>query len=222
MPNRAIVLTTINPPNHAMRALAAGAASCGCRFFIAGDVKSPGDFHLAGADYLSVEEQIARYTKFCAALPLRHYARKNVAYLAAIDSGATSIQETDDDNIPAVDFWQPLCDEIQAEAIQASDRWLNVYSLFCDQPIWPRGLPLERLGSANDINRRGHVHSRGLIRQGLADGNPDVDAVYRLTRSVVRPCCLRRDHGVPLIVRIRYSAKRCFPFFTCPANAASG
>jgi hypothetical protein len=181
MNKRALSLTTINPPNAALRALAAGAVSTGCRFFIAGDVKSPKDFRLAGADYLSIEEQVARYPAFCEHLPLRHYTRKNVAYLAAIDSGANCLQETDDDNIPRSDFWEPFADNIPVELVRGSSHWVNVYALFSDEQIWPRGLPLEQITSANEVISRGQGTSPGLIRQGLADENPDVDAVYRMT-----------------------------------------
>lgn len=196
MLSRAIALTTINPPNGTMRALAGGAVSNGCQFFIAGDVKSPPDFQLTGATYLSIDAQIARYPAFCADLPLRHYTRKNVAYLAAIDSGADDIQETDDDNVPGDEFWQPLPETIEAEKFQAAQRWMNVYSLFSSQEIWPRGLPLQHLGDAKIANPRGMVQSRGLIRQGLADGNPDVDAVYRLTR----PLPVDFDRRTPVVL----------------------
>ena len=77
-----------------------------------------------------------------------------------------------------------MSDEIQVERVEASDRWANVYSMFCDEVVWPRGLPLESIASAKTVIREGDAISRGLIRQGLADGNPDVDAVYRLTRTL--------------------------------------
>jgi hypothetical protein len=35
-------------------------------------------------------------------LPTGHYARKNIAYLHAIRSGARCIYETDDDNAPRI------------------------------------------------------------------------------------------------------------------------
>ena len=59
--------------------------------------------------------------------------------------------------------------------------WLNVYAYFSDANIWPRGLPLDavqRKPQPFDQLRIREVDAP--IQQGLADENPDVDAIYRL------------------------------------------
>ena len=187
MTRRALVVTTISGPNACLQALAAGAREHDVRFVIAGDTKSPADFALPGAAFLSIDEQTRRFPAMAAVLPTKHYARKNIGYLAAIAAGADDIIETDDDNLPYATFWDPLPDAIEADGIPADPAcaWFNAYRPFTRVDIWPRGFPLEYLARDADRTRAGVTRRvRPLLVQGLADGNPDVDAVYRLTRPL--------------------------------------
>src|SRR5258706_5657027 len=56
--------------------------------------------------------------------------------------------------------------------------------MFASAVIWPRGFPLERIQDAATFDAA-RADAEGLvtsaIQQGLADGSPDVDAVWRLT-----------------------------------------
>jgi hypothetical protein len=56
-----------------------------------------------------------------------------------------------------------------------------VYSLFADDHVWPRGFPLEYLHREVMPAMTTRTIRASLI-QFLADGDPDVDAVFRLTR----------------------------------------
>jgi hypothetical protein len=197
MDARALVVTTINAPNPVLRTLAADAYRHGVPFVVAGDVKTPADFYLEHANYLDVAAQVAAFPELCEVLPLRHYTRKNVGYLVAVAQGATEIQETDDDNKPMDTFWMPLPQEIDAEEIKAPRGWFNVYRLFTDEFVWPRGFPLQRINdpfAPQPAASRRRV--RGLIVHGLADDNPDVDAVFRLTRRL--PLRFERSRTVVL------------------------
>lgn len=175
----AVIVTTINSPNTAIRALSDGAAAAGWAFVVAGDTKTPADFKLSHGTYLSIDQQIEAFPGLCANLPTRHYARKNVAYLHAIQDGATAIIETDDDNIPNSPFWE-LHAAGTVDQVASTEPWFNAYSLFSTEPIWPRGLPLEYVRQSNAHRTLDRKHSQALLVQGLADDNPDVDAVYRL------------------------------------------
>ena len=181
---RALVVTTINAPNACLRSLSDGAGRHGIPFFVAGDTKSPADFALPHCEYYGIDRQVSEFPRFCELLPTRHYVRKNVAYLAAIRAGAAEIQETDDDNFPRAEFWSALPARIKAEAVRAKGKWLNVYRLFSDSFIWPRGLPLEHVHGSNAFESDGSREVEPLIAQGLADDNPDVDAVFRMTREL--------------------------------------
>ncbi|QNE32452.1 DUF288 domain-containing protein [Sphingomonas sp. NBWT7] len=174
----AVVLTSIAPPNAVMRAIASDCMESGTSFYVIGDTKSPDTFELDGCKFLSVSDQLALGLRLPALCPTRHYARKNIGYLEAIRDGAELILETDDDNHPSPEFYRPLPVEAEIAAVDEGG-WVNVYRYFDDRLIWPRGLPLDAIHDALP-ERSAPRGVRIPIQQGLADANPDVDAIYRL------------------------------------------
>lgn len=176
--NRSLVVTTINAPNQVLRELSAGAQGSGTHFIVIGDTKSPADFSLLGAQFLSIEEQLRTGFLYAKACPTRHYARKNIGYLKAIRDGATSILETDDDNFPRAAFFGERNETVHLPVV-SNGGWVNVYRYFSTAHIWPRGFPLEHIQAPlPPVNESRTVCCP--IQQGLADKNPDVDALYRL------------------------------------------
>ncbi|MEG3638306.1 STELLO glycosyltransferase family protein [Magnetococcus sp. PR-3] len=184
-----LVVTSINAPNPVMQALAKGCADAGYDFILAGDSKSPSSFALDGCDFLSLEQQRASRFRLGQSCPTKHYARKNIAYLKAIAQGTERILETDDDNWPRAEFFADRNRQVQAPTVDQPG-WLNVYGLFLQAddtqiPLWPRGLPLDTV--RNPLPELGQTLSADCpIQQGLADDNPDVDAIYRLTLPLPR------------------------------------
>lgn len=175
----AIVVTTINHPTEAVLALRDGAASIGAPFYVIGDSKSPADFALDGARWFDLDAQRATGLRFAEACPTRHYARKNVGYLLAMRGGAGIIVETDDDNIPRDGFWAERQRHVVAPVVRRPG-WCNAYRHFTDAPIWPRGLPLDQVRAEGAPAEPAAAMLDCPIQQGLADDNPDVDAIYRL------------------------------------------
>jgi hypothetical protein len=174
----AVVLTSIAAPNSVMRSIAEHCGANDIDFIVIGDTKSPEQFELEHCMFLSVADQLGLAFKFPALCPTRHYARKNIGYLIAAQRGATLILETDDDNMPSADFYTPL--PVEAEISKVEDAgWVNVYRYFDDRLIWPRGLPLDAIHDPLP-ERPAPSTVRIPIQQGLADANPDVDAIYRL------------------------------------------
>jgi hypothetical protein len=149
-------------------------------FYVIGDSKSPPDFSLPGSRYMDIEAQRASGFAFAELCPVKHYARKNVGYLAAMRDGATVIIETDDDNLPRDGFWSERVRAQEAQLVQAPG-WCNVYAYYSNQTIWPRGLPLDRIADRpTPFSELSEQVSDCPVQQGLADENPDVDAIYRL------------------------------------------
>lgn len=184
MEKTAIVITTINAPNKAIRALAQGATTHQWDFVVIGDLKSPSQFECDGADYFSLDAQLNSGFEYAQACPVGHYARKNIGYLIAMRNGVNVIVETDDDNIPRDTFWLRRYRKIPVRVCE-QEGWINVYRFFSNSLIWPRGLPLDYLHHmqpAYESLSEGTVDCP--IQQGLADENPDVDAVYRLIFSL--------------------------------------
>ncbi len=180
MPNQSIVVTTINAPNEAIRDIAREAPDWD--FIVIGDTKTPSPWEFSGTRYFDVPAQQALDSQFAALCPTRHYARKNIGYLIAIRDGAQILAETDDDNLPYPGWLANVSKTIAARRVEKSG-WENVYTHFSRERIWPRGFPLELI---NDSLRQislleAPVEHECAIQQYLANDNPDVDAVFRLT-----------------------------------------
>jgi hypothetical protein len=196
MTSTALVVTSINPPNRILRQLAAGAREAGITFVIAGDTKSPPDFTLGGCEFLSIDAQLASGFAFARLCPTHHYARKNVGYLHAIRGGARVIIETDDDNVPRPQFFAERERTLDVRQVTGAG-WVNTYRYFSDTPLWPRGLPLDAVHAPIPPYDALEVRRTDCpIQQGLADENPDVDAIYRLLLPL--PQSFRADRRVAL------------------------
>jgi len=191
-----IVVTSIAAPNNVLRSLSEGCSERGYRFIVIGDESSPAEFHIDGCDFYSLDRQKQLDLKFARICPTRHYARKNIGYLLGIGNQASVIIETDDDNMPCPSFWTPMA-QIQNVAVLEVAGWVNVYRYFSEENIWPRGFPLEQLREPiqpYDSLDRAEIDCP--IQQGLADDNPDVDAIYRLILPL--PQTFRKDRRVAL------------------------
>ena len=106
------------------------------------------------------------------------------------------IVETDDDNLPRPGFWGPRRRR-QYVTVAATDSWLNVYRYFSEARIWPRGLPFSAVGAdAPDFETMPVGDVDCPIQQGLADADPDVDAIYRLLFPL--PQYFRTDRSIAL------------------------
>jgi hypothetical protein len=180
----ALVVTSINAPNQELRAMAEGATKQHWDFVVVGDSKTP-LFELEGCRFLSLEAQRNSTFKLGKLCPENTYARKNLGYLDVMRLGAEVIVETDDDNHPEAGFWAPRQVPVACKYVDF-DGWVNTYAYFYNgnkEFIYPRGLPLPH---ARDPIPDGFQRCRAscLIQQGLANGDPDVDAVYRMTHQL--------------------------------------
>jgi hypothetical protein len=173
------IVTTIQAPTTSLVALANAATRDGMRTLAIGDRKTPATEWPDSVDFFSLASQRECGFTLTQQLPENHYARKNIGYLLAIKQGAELIFDTDDDNAP-LSSWQRRTLEIQASHCPEGG-WVNAYRWFSDARIWPRGLPLDKTGQTKPTAPLGdptNVHAP--IQQGLANGSPDVDAIWRL------------------------------------------
>ena len=191
-----IVVTSISKPNRALLSLSRGCIKDGHQFIVIGDVASPPDFNIQGCDYYSIDRQIQTGLNFAKLCPQRHYARKNLGYLLAIQKGTNIIIDTDDDNIPYPSFWDPR-KPIHNVPVVGEKGWLNIYSYFSNKNIWPRGFPLNKIHFTPPSFDSLPVQAVDCpIQQGLANENPDVDAIYRLILPL--PQNFRDDRQIAL------------------------
>lgn len=191
--SKCLVITSIASPNAVLKSYAKLSKEKGIHFYVIGDTKSPKDFKLEGCDYYDVDRQKEIGGRLSRLLPYKHYGRKNLGYLLAWKSGAELLFETDDDNYPEEKFFEEHPEDLTAPIVN-DEGWFNVYSFFTEETIWPRGFPLESLQTI--APRPSFGTGTCPIQQGLADGNPDVDAVFRLTRKL--PLNFEKDKKIIL------------------------
>jgi hypothetical protein len=175
------VVTTVQDPTPSVRRLAEVLAHHDIQLLIIGDRKGPSSYDVADCTLLTIDDQSSLGSRLASRLPENHYVRKNLGYLVAIRNAAPFIYETDDDNAP-LEGWSMRTAAVNAEPIQARE-WANVYRIFDPESvIWPRGYPLELVRDHETFSHESAEPVRVIapVQQGLADGSPDVDAVWRL------------------------------------------
>ena len=200
---RFIVITSIAAATEAVKKFA---ALPDYQLIMAGDKKTPPNWQHPNTIYLPVDGQQQKRGALGKLLPYNSYTRKMFGYLEAFKQGADLIVDTDDDNIPKPDWEFPSMEEAEYNTVEKDLGMVNVYQLFTDQHIWPRGLPLALI--KKDFQLEKHlVTERSTVGmwQGLADEDPDVDAIYRLTDNT--PCYFNKREPVVLA-----------PGTVCPCN----
>lgn len=215
-----IVITSIFQPTEAIYSYA---AINPCQVIVVGDKKTPDGWNHDNVKYLPVKAQegIGKYLHKL--LPFNHYSRKMLGYLYSIERKAEFIVDTDDDNIPKKNWGFPSM-EGSYSFIPDNQGFINIYQLYADQKIWPRGLPLSLIGKQFDLE--GIITTEQCkvgIWQGLVDEDPDVDAIYRLTMD--KPCyfkerdpiVLGRNTISPLNSQNTFITKELFPLLYLPA-----
>lgn len=157
------------------------------RCYIAFDRKTrTGSLPEVGAHWIHFgDHPTTTYERLC---PWDSYSRKNIAFVRAAAAGAEYIFETDDDNeltVPAgsvsaaADLFGTPVDA------RAGTATVNLFAEIYRQVegnVWARGFPLRHIGARRGADDATHRCRPGVI-QFLVDGNPDVDAIFRLVRG---------------------------------------
>ena len=182
------VITTINKPTDAILNMVNFPGWC---VVIVGDRKTPLPYDLPSDSfvYLSVEIQSQLgadddlYKKLSTLTPWNHFGRKNFGYLYAIDNGAQAVWDFDDDNV-LLDNLTSI--EGPAEGMEVDTSCL-AHNIYPDMgaptlPCWPRGFPLVDI--KKNCTRSYHNASTKKVGvfQSLANLEPDIDAIFRLTQ----------------------------------------
>jgi len=218
------VITTIHSPTEAVLR---HAGDPGRKLVIVADQKTP-EISLAtpNAVVLDMKWQSRTQFLFSKKCPMNHYCRKNIGYLFAVGEGATSILDTDDDNMPYREVSLRFETRGKKCDLVSGPKFVNVYRLFSDRFLWPRGFPLGWIKHPQEIrSREGSPRGVALV-QGLADGDTDVDALYRLTigRTVKfrrrRPVILGPGTYCPVNSQSTMWHKEAFPYLYLPVTVS--
>jgi hypothetical protein len=217
-----IIITSIFQPTEAIQKFA---QLKDYHLIVVGDYKSPKNWSCNNVIYLSVKEQAKLNYNLINVLPYNHYSRKMIGYLKAIQNHADYIIDTDDDNIPKSNWAFPSFHN-EYECICENLSFVNIYQLFTKQKIWPRGLPLNLINTPFHLDNFISLKECHIgIWQGLADEDPDVDAIYRLTSD--KPCYFNERNPVvlakgticPFNTQNTIITKELFPLLYLPTYA---
>ena len=182
-----VVITSIHAPTEGVQGFACREE---CDVLVVGDRKTPPDWCCHNVTFLPVAAQSRLSFRVGRYLPYNHYCRKMLGYLYAMSLGAEMMIDADDDNIPRKSWGFPAFAG-EYPTLPGGLGFVNVYELYTEQHIWPRGYPL-RLAAQSGTAPRSRIRVEQAVVgvwQGLADETPDVDAVYRLTND--QPCSFR-------------------------------
>ncbi|XP_021340121.1 uncharacterized protein LOC110441333 [Mizuhopecten yessoensis] len=192
------VVTTIFSPSKAVKYIVSLSKWC---LVIVADTKTPlqgAYLHGLGMNnetskrikYLSLKEQNTLYPLLSETIPVKHFGRKNIGYIYAIHHKAKFIWDFDDDNygILDIDDFKPdfhlphvtVCNDAQTQLV-------NPYPYFGvkETYTWPRGFPLQDIKNKTTLPKLCNSSDSitlGII-QSLANQQPDIDAIYRMTRD---------------------------------------
>jgi hypothetical protein len=188
-----IVTTTINRPTTATIKFAKIAQRDNWTFIIVGDTKTPHNEYkdletkYPNVKYLSPEEQEKDYKEISDVIGWKTIQRRNIGFIVAYKMGADVLATIDDDNIP-YDNWGQNLYVGKTISVDLYDPELNVFdplSITKDNYIWHRGYPIEFLQKRHRVEYKGKTERKVLVQADLWDGDPDIDAMARLTHKPI-------------------------------------
>jgi hypothetical protein len=171
----------------------------GWQCMIVGDKNTPKNwvkqFLATNLWLVSYEELSSSGFRLAAYLAYGLNTQKNIGYLMAIVCGAKIIYELDGNSlIPDSDIklnsYIQSSEDIPWIAFRSlKSLFINVYAIFGQPQIWPRGIPLSELqniseGGWSSLRRNDNESINGYIVQNLFNFESDVDSVARLTRPL--------------------------------------
>lgn len=135
-------------------------------------------------DYLKRFPELDKY------LPYDSFSRRNVGDLFSYENGFDLIVRVDDDNYPTDEDFISLHSTVGSnhfkKIINSSNGWYNVCEELIDAdsiPFYPRGYPYSKRWSTGEISIS-TKKVKVVLNAGLWLGDPDVDAITRLSKPI--------------------------------------
>ena len=189
-----IITTTINEPTEATIKFCEIADKKDFKFVIIGDTKTPHQSYQNLVDkyknvvYLTPEQQDELYPDLSKVIGWKTIQRRNIGFVYAYQNGAEIVATVDDDNIP-YESWGDnilLGQEIEVDEYEnLSCPFFDAISTTEHNDLWHRGFPIEHLQVKNDIEYKGKVKMTPLVQAEFWDGDPDIDAICRLSKKPI-------------------------------------
>lgn len=176
-----IVTTTIQPPTEATIKYS---EKPDWKLIVVGDKKTPKEeYKNINCLYLSPEDQEDLNIELSDSIGWNCIQRRNMGFLYAYQQGAEIVATVDDDNIP-YEFWGKelfVNKEIDLELFESENGYFDPLSITNNKNLWHRGYPIEMVPTKNNVKSIGISKRRVLVQADLWDGDPDIDAICRLS-----------------------------------------
>lgn len=147
-------------------------------------------------------------------IPWNHFGRKSIGFMYAAAANCKKIYDFDDDNhlkhggFEDITQWRTLELRVRSNETHVFNPYPSFQSTGSSID-WPRGFPLQfnRDPRTYRVDSDSPSHTKFLddvaIVQSLADHDPDVDAIYRLTAQL--PLSFKRKNTVAILPRGIYT-----------------
>lgn len=142
---------------------------------------------LGNAQYLGPQDQEKLKYKSSARIGWNSIQRRNIGFLEALKHGADIIVSVDDDNIPVDrhyinDFISLLSHPYDGLSISSPSGWVNIGE-FLTPALYHRGFPYSLRRKDLQHSIRPLTQARIGVAAGLWIGDPDIDAMARITTA---------------------------------------
>tara|TARA_A100000164_G_scaffold378483_1_gene420225 strand:+ start:2752 stop:3648 length:897 start_codon:yes stop_codon:yes gene_type:complete len=178
-----IVTTTIQPPTEATKKFS---QMDGWKLVVVGDKKTPHDeYKEINCIYLSPDDQEDLSKKLSDSIGWNCIQRRNMGFLYAYLNGAEILATVDDDNIPYEHWGQNLYvdQDLEVMIYESENGYFDPLSVTVHNELWHRGYPIEMVPTKNSIKEIGVLKRKVLVQADLWDGDPDIDAICRLSKK---------------------------------------
>jgi hypothetical protein len=184
---KVIVTTTIQSPTIATCKFS---EKQGWQLIVVGDLRTPhAEYERLNCVYMHPDEQRQKYPELSDSIGWNSIQRRNIGFVEAWKRGADVVATVDDDNIPYESWGKDLYvgREVEIDCFEPEAEVFDPLSITKSNHLWHRGYPIDLLNIKNRVRNIGKVRRKVLIQADLWDGDPDVDAIARITyRPTVR------------------------------------
>lgn len=180
-----IITTTINSPTEATKKYC---EMEDWQVIIVGDKKTPHEeYKKLNCIYLDPEYQDTKYKDLSDILGWNTIQRRNIGFIEAYNLGADIVATVDDDNIPYRDWGSDIYvgHEIECDLYEPENPVFDPLSVTNTPNIWHRGYPIELVPTRHKVEYKGKTKRTVLIQADLWDGDPDIDAMARLSMKPI-------------------------------------
>ena len=202
---KCVIITTINKPTEAIQKYSENKEY---DLIVVGDSSTPDSLYKSlSCIYLSLDQQHKTFPELSELIPTKSYTRKNIGYAYAFKENYDIVHDTDDDNYHMRDSLDLKTHSDYT--VTSSNHYANIYKLFSASKVWPRGLPLRYMDTFFTTENNSY---KCPVVQGLVNGDPDVDAIFRISNSIA-------DTKFDTFEIINDKTYALAPFTFCPFNS---